>query len=61
MFTVDVLLLVRVTVCDCFAPTVTLPKASLVGSSISPSDSPVPASEMVDAAFVASLVTFASE
>ncbi len=61
MFTVDELLLVRVTVCDCFAPTATLPKASLAGSIIKPSDKPVPASEMVAAAFVASLVTFASE
>jgi len=58
--TVEELLLVRVTVCDCFAPTATLPNASLVGSSTRPSDNPVPAREIVDAAFVASLATFAS-
>ena len=35
MFTLDPPLLVNVTVCDCLAPTVTLPKSSLAGSSAS--------------------------
>ena len=46
MFTLDPPILVSVTVCDCLAPTVTLPKASLAGLSvICPRAVPVPVPE----------------
>jgi len=58
MLTSAVPLLVSVTVCDCLAPTFTLPKASLAGLVVSwPSAVPVPTSEMFVIAFDASLVT----
>ena len=61
MLTLAVPLLVIVTVCDCFAPTATLPKASLAG--VSPSRPPsvvaVPESERFGTAFEAVLVTLA--
>lgn len=57
MFTLDPPLLVRVTVCDCLAPMVTLPKSSLAGLSMScPEDVPVPVSVRFVAGFEASLV-----
>ena len=61
MFTVDPPVLVRVTVCDCLAPTVTLPNASLAGLSVScpgfiPVAVPVPESVRFVTVFDASLV-----
>jgi hypothetical protein len=48
MFTLDPPLLVSVTICDCLDPTVTLPKSSLAGLSMScPGDVPVPVPDSV--------------
>ena len=60
MVTLDPPVLVSVTVCDCLAPTATLPKSSLVALSPScPAAVPVPESERFGREFDASLVMVA--